>query len=353
MQRTARQAEDSHHDAHQRALNTRSGAAAPELLEAALCFQFTTPADGQVPEWVEVIPAPGADGQIKGRDGRSWKMPDAGVVASRLDIPVPVDINHATELLAPKGGEAPAQAWVEKLEARNGALWAKAAWNKSGADKVSAREYRFLSPVFDFVKSTGEIFRLKSVGLVNDPNFSLALNSRAGTTAPEDVNMKLIAAALKLPETATEAEIIAAINTRETELSTARNAAQTPDLAKFVPRADHDAVLARATNAEQKLADQERATQVREVDAEIDAAVKAGKITPATREYHRAMCMAEGGLQKFRDYVKAAPVIVSEGERQHQQAQKQDGALTDQQRAICRNLGISEEEYSKNIKSAA
>ena len=44
--------------------------------------------------------------------------------------------------------------------------------------------------------------------------------------------------------------------------------------------------------------------------AEIEAALGAGKITPATVEYHKASCRQDGGLERFRDFVKAALLYV-------------------------------------------
>ena len=115
--------------------------------------------------------------------------------------------------------------------------------------------------------------------------------------------------ALGLGEAATEEQALGAVSALKGDLATARNRAETPDLAKFVPRGDYDAQVARALNAEQQLADQARATLDAEIAAEVDGAVKAGKVTPATADFYRAMCRTEGGLAQFREFLKAAPVL--------------------------------------------
>jgi hypothetical protein len=45
------------------------------------------------------------------------------------------------------------------------------------------------------------------------------------------------------------------------------------------------------------------------INTEIDTALKAGKITPATVDYHKAQCRTEGGLERFKQFVAATPVI--------------------------------------------
>lgn len=102
--------------------------------------------------------------------------------------------------------------------------------------------------------------------------------------------MKISAALLALlglPETANEQEAITAATNLQ---HTAQAANSERDLAQFVPRADYDALTQRATNAEQALASHHKAQHQSTVDAEIQAALTASKITPATQENHRAAC---------------------------------------------------------------
>lgn len=268
---------------------------------AALCFALDDGAEP--PEWVELIPAANAQGIVRGRDGRWWRMPDVAAVAKAFDIPLPVDVNHASELQAPSGQESPAQGWVEALEARDGALWGRVAWTPRGRQAIGERAYRFLSPVFRFDPKTHVIQRLTSVGLVNEPNFPLALNR---ATQPENPAVdEAIRKALGLPELATPDQAVTAINALRTAGS------QAPALDKYVPRADYDVALNRASAAETQLREQAAAQQQAAIDAEVDAALKAGKITPATMDYHKAQCATEGGLARFREFVKVAATVAA------------------------------------------
>jgi len=121
--------------------------------------------------------------------------------------------------------------------------------------------------------------------------------------------MKKVYAKLGLAETASEDDACVAIANLQQGLATANNRAESPSLDKFVPRADYDQALNRATSAETALATQKQADLETAINAEIDAALKAGKITPATSDYHKASCRQEGGLERFKEYVKVSPTL--------------------------------------------
>lgn len=334
-----------------------------QRLVASLCFQL--PADGQPPEWMELIPAPASDGLIRGRDGRTFRMPAASEVAARFSLRLPVDINHSTEIAAPKGGESPAAAWIEELQARNGALWGRVEWTEMGAEAYRGKKYRFVSPAFTHAKN-GEIHQLTSVGLTNTPNFDLALNHGAPTPAlprgtgegaqQEDSTMlTALLAALGLATTATEADAVSAVNTLKADKQTALNAASSPPLEKFVPRADYDAALNRATTAEATLKTQADAARDALITTEVDAAVKAGKVTPATREFYASMCKRDGGLEEFRKFVAVQTPVLdpTQSGAQGDPGKGKAGALTEHQKATCARLGIAEKDYQDALGTAA
>ena len=272
---------------------------------SALYLALNRTAEGGEPEWVELLP-PGP--RVVGRDGREWVHDQAAEVVAAFNAarPLPLDYEHATDLAAPRGEPAPAAGWIEALELREGAIWGRVAWTPRGAEAVRNREYRFHSPVFTYEKLTGRILRLDGAALTNSPNLPLRALNREHEEGPP---MKRLLDALGLAEAATEDQAVAAVSALRGELATATNRAETPDLERFVPRADYDAAVARATNAEQQMADRAAAARNAEIETAVDEAVAAGKVTPATADYYRAMCRAEGGLEKFREFVLAAPVI--------------------------------------------
>lgn len=309
----------------------------------ALCFQLAL-ADGKAPEWTELIPAADAQGRIKGLDGRSWTMKEPRHVAANFALKLPIDLNHSTEIAAPQGLPSPAQAWVEELQVREGAVWGRIDWTAHGRNAVESREYRYLSPAFDH-DSAGNVLKLASVGLTNKPNFNLALN---GAEPTEPQPMKNLLAALGLAATATEDEAITALKGLNSTHQTALNAAQTPDLTKFVPRAEYDQVKTALNSAQASIANGAKAALDAEIDTEIKAAMTAGKVAPASEKYFRAMCAQDGGLAQFREFVKTAVAVVdpaATGAAGTPPGHKT--ALNAEQKQVMESLGLSEAQFRK------
>lgn len=83
-----------------------------------------------------------------------------------------VDFEHMSVAEPPV--QAPAAGWVKGLETENGGLFADIEWTEDAAKKIAKREYRFVSPEFDFDyrdKETGKRVgpTLISVALTNRP----------------------------------------------------------------------------------------------------------------------------------------------------------------------------------------
>ena len=277
---------------------------APEShLRAALCFPIPEgwTGDGKPAEWIELIPA---GPNILGRDGRSWVVDDPAAVVSatnRHQEHLPVDWEHSTYKRGRHGEEAPAAGWIEDLRVQDGRIQGRIQWTVRGLNSITQREYRYLSPTFDFDYKTRTIFRLTSAALTNVPNLRLPALNRS----EEETNMsrqnEQIAQALRLGSDATVEQAVARIKEIQSDLQTALN-----------------------------------------------QALEAGKITPATVEYHRAQCQAEGGLERFKAYVEQAPVIAGKSgldgrqpETAHNRTENDDAAK------IRRMFGHSEEDLKK------
>ena len=306
-----------------------------ELL--ALCFQLPDLADDALPEWLPMIPA----GTFTGRDGRSWvnNQPEA-VIRATLSYPkLPFDIEHATELKGPKGDEAPAFAWLDDYRVRDdGVIEAHVEWTADGAALVRGKKYRYYSPAFGFT-ADGQVTRLSSAGLTNKPNLDLpALNSEEYTmTVPVQ-----IVTVLGLAATASTDDAVKAIQQLKTSEQVALNRAENPDLTKFIPVETHQLALNRAETAEAQLS----AIATKEAEALVDSAIEAGKVAPANREMYLATCRSDDGRKQFAEFVKGAPVIVSKDPS----GKKDPGGdgnvtLSDEDLAMCRQLGVSKEEF--------
>lgn len=281
------------------------------------------------PEWVELFPA---GPELLARDGRRWTA-NAPAVLAAFDAnraPLPIDYEHAQDIKADKGDEAPAAGWIVALEARAGAVWGKVEWTARAASMIVEREYRFLSPAFTHT-TDGLITRLLGAGLVNRPALELTALSRE--TFNQEYNMKAIAKALGLDEGVAEPAILAAIDADKagrTAIASALKVAATADSAAILTaitklQSDLDAATIALAGAPDQAALASLQTQLtdtttalaalqkkdadREIDGALDAAQAAGKITPASRDGYRAMCAFDGGLERFKALAATLPVI--------------------------------------------
>jgi len=306
----------------------------PQLRGLALNFE-----SGAVPDWVQLTP-PGP--AIVGRDGRGWKLSDPAAVAAAFDPAKEpqIDLEHSSQVAAPLGMPAPAVGWIKQIDVRDNALWGRVEWNAEGEATVTSRAYRYLSPVFRYDVETGEILQIVSAGLTNSPNLEMAALNRATTeTEPMD---KAVLDALGLAATATAADAVSAINALKADTATALNRAEAPDPARFVPRADHDLALNRITAFETEA----KARREAEIAAAVDAAVTAGKIAPASKDYHLAACRMEGGLDRFTAMVGAAPVIAPASTLDRRTPDATPGKLTGEELAMCRMMGTDPEKFA-------
>jgi len=320
--------------------------------QAALNFELPQNG-GPAPEWIQLLPA---GSTIVGRDGRTWinETPAEIVAAFVADgKPMPLDWEHSTELKAPKGEPAPAAGWIAELELReDGSLWGRVEWTARGAVAVTSKEYRFISPVFIYDCATNLIMKLTSVGLTNRPNLHLQALNRQHHEEEAPMLKKLLQA-LGLSETATEEAALNQITKLQGDLATALNRAEQPSLDKFVPKADYDAVVAKAANTEQTLKTVQDHLAETAVNAEIDAALKAGKITPATVEYHKAQCRQEGGLDRFKAFCQAAPTVAGDtGLGDKKPGDAEAAALNAEEARVAAMFGNSAEDITKYGKGA-
>ncbi len=307
-------------------------------------------AETGAPEWVQLLPK-GPD--IVGRDGRRWRLPSLETALAMFTAnrgPLVIDYEHGQDIAAKSGDAAPAAGWIEALEDRAGELWGRVAWTAKAAAHIAAREYRFLSPALAVDPSTSEIGYLLGAALVNRPNLVMAaLNSQ------QEMQMEKSALALGLAAGATDVQIAAAIEALKAEKVVALNAAATPSLEKFVPRGDYEVALNRASTAEAKIAAIETAGRDAEIEREIVAAIAAGKITPASRDFYVATCRAENGLASFRSFVAAQPSVFKTSGLDNRDADKKAAnvALNSEQDMIAAMMGVDKTELAKHLAAQA
>ena len=312
---------------------------------AALAFEMPH-ADGAAaiaaPEWVQVFPL-GPD--IHANDGRFFRIPDPAGLVARIQagsFPLLVDYEHRSFY----GIDSQAAGWCSAVELREDGIWARIDWTEAAAAKIEGREYRFISPEFQAHTETQEILTLGAISLVNRPAFSMAAiaaaqPARAKTSG--DHPMKTIAAALGLPEDATEGAILAEITKGQTELATARKP-PTPD--RYMPRADYDTAIARATTAEAELASLKTAGRDAEIETVIAAAISEGRIAPASKGHFVKLAQSStDGFEQVKQLCASLPKVIADP--QIPAGQPTGGDLSEIEIHTAASLGLSVEDFKK------
>ncbi|MDO4693054.1 MAG: phage protease [Eikenella sp.] len=184
---------------------------------------------------IQLLPA----GEFRASDGRPfdapfWRMTAelaAPLMAALNNRPVRlmVDYEHQTLNTAQNGQPNPASGWISRLEWVEGkGLFAEVEWTAAAKKRIAEGEYRYISPVFQYLP-TGEVTALLPPALTNTPALdnldpvALAAASKlfvTPATNPKEKTMnealKQMLALLNLPETATEAEQLAALEQLKT-----------------------------------------------------------------------------------------------------------------------------------------
>jgi len=294
------------------------------------------------------------------RDGRSWNLRDLAhaqavvdaskATAGATDIPIDYDHQLVFGQGEGKGGQAPASGWMKTLVAKPDGIWADVEWTDAAEAKLRAKEYRYFSPYFAFNGSTKDVTRILHGGLTNYPAIT-ELAAVASATDPNGDTMDLtrLAAALGLAATATMDEIVAAATkalglkdgASVEELTAAASGRAEPDPKAFVPMASF-----------KELQGQVRQLQETEstaaATAAVDAAIVAGKVTPAGRDH--ALKLYKADPSAFADFVGSAPAVIKPGGSQTAAAAgvDPDAPLSAEEKAAASAVGVSEEAFKKS-----
>ncbi|MBK5957400.1 hypothetical protein CCR97_04145 [Rhodoplanes elegans] len=250
------------------------------------------------PEWVQIAPR----GKVTARDGRTFSF-DPEVLAARFDqdrVELPLDFDHGISKKAVQGERVDAVGWITALQARPEGLFAKVSWLAAGIAALAARTHRYVSPTFKH-SPDGAATYIHSAALVTAPALSMPALAAAEPTS-HGANMKTIATALGLAETADEAACLAALTTL-----------QTAGAAK-VDKAVHDQALVtlaaaneQLATAQAQLAARDKADHEAKVGTLLDGALKDKKIVPAQRDQYAALCATADGLAQVTALLAATP----------------------------------------------
>lgn len=281
---------------------------------------------GEAPAWVHLLPA----GEFSGRDGRGPYQTNAKSILAEFaawGMPLAIDYEHQGINSADNGKPAPAAGWITELESRKGEIWGKVEWTDTATGMIAAREYRYLSPVFDY-NTQGVVIRIVGAGLTNNPNLYLtAIAKRDAHTQEKAMNdlTERLCYMLNLPVTSTPDEIAAHLqrlidNLKGSEATVAQMRERLGVAADAAPEALMQSLQSRLSQAEPDparyvpFAEFERVSHaLKKHDEEkserlVTAAMAAGKIPPGMEGWARSYCARD--RDGFEKYVADAPVLV-------------------------------------------
>ena len=349
---------------------------AKALTRTAVC---TAELSSTPPRFIKLMPV----GSFATNDGRTFRIKDAARVVERTlayagDRELPLDYEHQIDLSRDNGKPAPAAGWMKSLQARPDGIYAEVEWTDQAREMISQREYRYISPTFLHGKG-GEVSVILRAALVNAPALDMPALAKTqdGDTTMKETLMQKILAKLGLQTDASETEVDAAMQRIRMDkdddkgnkdkdgkgmMSTLRDllgleedageTAVTAALkAKLEPDGndDDDSIMAQLKAINKRLDDADLNATATAAEQAVDAAIKAGKITPAQRD--AMIGLAKTNREQFDAAMKVAPTLLKSGE-QYKMAPEGDGEahLSSEEKAICKSMGVSEEDYAKQRK---
>ena len=293
----------------------------------------------------------------------------------KLDLVIDYEHQTLSDVQAPAGG------WIKELYKGEDAIIAKVEWTAKAAEYLKNKEYRYLSPVVLVRKRDQKATAIHSVALTNTPAID-GMFALVNSLDIEDISeggnimdLKELAKALGLPETATEEEIkkavedaakaaeklkemeekkpedktgeggkpqeVAEVVANSTILSMLglKEGAKTEDVAASIM-----ALKTGTPDTQAELLALKQRMQESDADEEVQKALKAGKITAAQTGWAKSYALKD--MDGFKGFVEKAPVVVPPGKLELKDAPAAPGS-DEVDVAILKNMGVSMEDVKK------
>jgi phage I-like protein len=321
---------------------------------------------------LQIFPAGKFDaphGSMLGLNG-PWFIDDAIAAAAieriqSIEGDIVIDFEHQTLKSSENGQPAPAAGWIKrdkiKWVAGKGLFADDVEWTEEAKQLINGKQYKYFSPVFAFAAATGNVKDLRLGALTNQPAIKGMDEVLAAASAlffpnqsnheDDSMNPELLKL-LGLNADATDEQAIAACKALQTEnadLKTqltekddaiAAASAATPDSAQAVIKELKDEVAALTARQDNN-----------EKDELIAAAKAEGKMSATTEKWLR-----EQTIEVVKGYVGSATPIAALTAQQTDGKNLDDNNqanLTDEQLAVCSQLGIDPKDYAAQLAQEA
>jgi phage I-like protein len=279
------------------------------------------------------------------------------VMASFADhgAEIPLDFDHAMVSDDSLPSERRAAGWF-RLSVRNGELWAEdVRWTPRAATALRDREWRYLSPAFHHESGSDprRVKRLINVALTNLPATKqlrpLVASQRGGGTSENHTEARAMTALLTALSAKDEGEALASVQRLKDAVGalTALTGKPTLGEALAVCSAWKDGAARVGEIEAQLAADRKRAADAKAL-SDIDAAIGAKRLAPATKPVAEKL-YADHGAPALEAFLSALPQIVAH-ETVTPPAEAGAVTLSAEDREVARSLGISEADALANKK---
>ncbi|MCK9468198.1 MAG: phage protease [Porticoccaceae bacterium] len=360
--------------------------------------------NGRVPTEIQLTPA----GRFRARDGRPFDVPtgwliDAGiaerVIATALATAgdFVIDYEHQTLHASENGQPAPASGWFKgaglQWREDQGLFATGIEWTEAAKAAITAKEYRYISPVIAYDKTTGHVLAILMAALTNFPaieglsdltamaaaRFSLTGALPPGapeyrpsmdiTEQPEEENpvkREQLIQLLGLAANATDEQIEAGLVALKAEASAASalrsnlqladdadvvaavaalkaTTNQTPDPSKYVPIEAFEALKGEVATLKTE-------NTKKDVDELVEVGLSSGKLHPDQEAWARQY--GEADIVGLKAYLEKTPAIAALKSTQTQgkpPGTDAEGELDADSAALCAQMGIDPEEYKKTL----
>lgn len=296
------------------------------------------------------------DGAFRSDDGRPASQTNGELLDWRMDAEI------AAKLIADLGnsrkdilydyehrslfGDSRASGWIDKLVYAPGqGLFGHVAWTPDADQEIAKGIWRYSSPCFNFDPKTGAVTKLISVALTNNPALGdlgavmLAYQAALAKAMPVGAlaNLFLTTAGSLPGETTGDSDMtpeqLAALTTERDTLKS-----QLAALTVERDKATADLVALR-----KQVDDQAAAADKTKRDDMIKAALTAGTLPPAQKDFAESLDTA--ALAKFLDTLK--PLAILGKQVDGKPGAEAAGQLTQDELATCKRMNISPEDFIK------
>lgn len=352
---------------------------------------------GESGTWYRIIPAgsfAARDGRPSDVPGKAWVCtPDIGqrVVASlkARQSEMVVDYEHQTLMAAKNGKPAPASGWAKDYMWQEDGIYALLKWTPAAQSMVDAEEYRYLSPVFTYDKSTGAVGEVLHLAITNSPGLDGLTDTMAQAAlslmiGESTMNMKELLERLRymlnLPTLATPEELIAELQKLIAAISQAKGTAATsidvmalladsqavaalntqvaaltlqvsqPDPAKFVSLAVLSATQNELASCKSELAALKASADDKELNSVVTAALADSRLLPAQEAWARNL--GESNMAALNDYLATVQPIAALTTTQtggKPPVSTTTSTLNADELAVCKALGLTAAEFAASI----